>query len=168
MSFFLWYLYIFYSSSNKTPDHYTTTVSDSYCILHCYFHWISWMNAFFIIIVPSFSNGSLSGALLVYPATTQKALCPVRLKEGLCMWWAPHIMLHLPNWKANSIIHVTDRKTTFHKLFLFEVLILFWFMKNSNAEARSSRWGVKPSCVELSVSVHIDSQKWIHTHTKCT
>lgn len=102
-------------------------------ILHCYFYWISWMNAFFIIIVLSFSNGhqgSLSGALLVYPATTQKALRPVRLKEGLCMWWAPHIMLHLPNWKANSIIHVTDRKATFHKLFLFEVLILFWFMKN--------------------------------------
>lgn len=72
---------IFYSIySIKAPDHYTTTLPDSYTALlfllyvltKCIFH----HNFLF------FSNGhkgSLSGALLVYSATTQKGPSPVRL-----------------------------------------------------------------------------------------
>lgn len=77
-----WSGYFFVSI--KTQVHYKTTALDSYtdlillldvltkCIFHHYF--------------PFYSNGhqgSLSGALFVYPATTQKGLRPVRLTESL-------------------------------------------------------------------------------------
>lgn len=97
-------------------------------LLTCYLYWTSWLNALFNIIFHSIlmDTRSFKWCFVILPCKSSKRPSSRETSRGP-VWQALHIILHLPNWRANSIIHVRDREAIFQVFFCFKTKCWYYF-----------------------------------------
>lgn len=140
----------------------TTITLHQTAIPHGYFHWTECIFHHNFQFYSNGHQGSLSGALLVYPAVTQKALVQWDLQRA-CL--TPRYTS--PSEKTLKLFIAKTEKLNFTFLCCLRPKCWYCF---SSLKIKISKLGhrdewVKPSCVELSVAVvGMEIHRLWHTH----